>query len=457
MDRKHRIVKWVALSLAVVFGLPGVFTSLAAAFFQIAPYFLRPKVDREIAAIRARGEPVTMADLAGPKIPNSQNGAVIYERVFKEMDKPQVAKDMAGFRFSPSPKVLAEHPEFWEQTRLPLKRCRYLIPLIEQAASKQKCRFNINWEDGPLDVRFPHLAKLRQLSRFLAVDAVANARNGNPAMAMRLIRIGFMMSESLKNQAHLLSQILRTSQVASMSVALSESLRYGSIRQDQAEKLYHVLRGIHLEQAYEEGLKGDRALGIAFLASVAEHPRRSIHDTMRKMGSRLEPESRSPEKIGGVYLSWVLRDELLYLRSMHKYIDAARLPYREIKSKGRDKSLDADLPGYALYCAILLPLSPGTWDSWERAPTMLDAGQVLLALSAYKDRFGSYPANLGELRTKLGWKIPEDPFSGKDFIYKRDGKGFLLYSIGPDLKDDGGKELPKNDRDNGDIVWRMER
>jgi len=32
-----------------------------------------------------------------------------------------------------------------------------------------------------------------------------------------------------------------------------------------------------------------------------------------------------------------------------------------------------------------------------------------------------------------------DLFSGKDFVYRRDGEEFTLYSIGPDLKDDGGK------------------
>jgi len=78
-------------------------------------------------------------------------------------------------------------------------------------------------------------------------------------------------------------------------------------------------------------------------------------------------------------------------------------------------------------------------------------------LIAFKDRHSIYPASLAELRAKLGWKLPEDPFSGKDFIYKRQGKGFILYSIGQNLKDDGGIEPSKNDRDKGDIVWRMDR
>jgi hypothetical protein len=83
-------------------------------------------------------------------------------------------------------------------------------------------------------------------------------------------------------------------------------------------------------------------------------------------------------------------------------------------------------------------------------------------LKAYKSRYGSYPKDLGELRSKLGWEIPVDPFSGKGFIYSKKGGGFFLYSIGPNLKDDGGKVREKTkdgsapDEDY-DIVWDVKR
>lgn len=53
----------------------------------------------------------------------------------------------------------------------------------------------------------------------------------------------------------------------------------------------------------------------------------------------------------------------------------------------------------------------------------------------------------------------EDPFSGKPFAYRREGSGFCLYSIGPNLKDDGGKEPsePGKIGEEGDMVWRCER
>jgi hypothetical protein len=454
MTWKRKVLRRVLISLAALCGLLCAVVVLAIVFLETAPYFLMPKVDREIAAIKARGEPVTMADLAGPKIPDSENGAVIYERIFKEMDKPQVAKDMQLLQGLLSPKNRVERPELWPQVRLALKRNRNLIPLIEQAVSKPRCRFSINWSDGPVGVRYPHLAKLRRLAFLSAANALVSARDGNTSDAVRSLRTGFLVSESLGHQPYIMSQMVRAAQIAIMSRGLSESLQYGGFRQEQAEGLYRLLGRIHLEEAGQESLEVERACGISFLTLERNHPTRAVDASVQRPGVYRRLMSQPPEKIGAPYLTMVLANERLYLRIMDRQINAARLPYREIKSSGLDKTLDPDLPNYAFFCAILLPIPP--MKTWDRAASNVGGDQVLLALAAYKDRFAAYPQNLGELRAKLGWKIPEDPFSGKDFIYRRQGKGFLLYSIGPDLRDDRGKESPKDDKDKGDMVWRMD-
>jgi hypothetical protein len=38
--------------------------------------------------------------------------------------------------------------------------------------------------------------------------------------------------------------------------------------------------------------------------------------------------------------------------------------------------------------------------------------------------------------------IPKDPFDGKDLRYKELDTGFVVYSVGEDGHDDGGKERP---------------
>ena len=62
---------------------------------------------------------------------------------------------------------------------------------------------------------------------------------------------------------------------------------------------------------------------------------------------------------------------------------------------------------------------------------------------------------------------PDDPFSGKEFVYRRQGAGFRLYSLGPDLKDNKGQPIlfgkdrktpPESESGwDGDIVWVSRR
>ncbi len=131
-------------------------------------------------------------------------------------------------------------------------------------------------------------------------------------------------------------------------------------------------------------------------------------------------------------------DELIYLKGMNDRLRNTVLPYRTLRARGSDLLRKRTFPAYAIASNLLLSVYSNPITKRDDAIAAINGGRILMALVGYKDRFGSYPRSLGELRSKLGWKLPEDPYSGRDFIYRRQGKGFVLYSIGVNLKDDGG-------------------
>ena len=55
-------------------------------------------------------------------------------------------------------------------------------------------------------------------------------------------------------------------------------------------------------------------------------------------------------------------------------------------------------------------------------------------LAEYRSAHGAYPESLAA----LGEPVPRDPFSGKDIIYRREGAGYIHYSVGSNQTDDGG-------------------
>ena len=76
-------------------------------------------------------------------------------------------------------------------------------------------------------------------------------------------------------------------------------------------------------------------------------------------------------------------------------------------------------------------------------------------MSVYRMKHGAYPEKLDALVPDFIDKLPVDPFSGKDYIYRRDGKGFIVYSIGANGADDGG--MRSDVRDEGDVVFELKQ
>ena len=90
---------------------------------------------------------------------------------------------------------------------------------------------------------------------------------------------------------------------------------------------------------------------------------------------------------------------------------------------------------------------------WLR--TNFNAVRLLSALHLYRLDNGKYPDTLALLSLKYLEKIPGDQFSpdGKFVYKKRKDDSVILYSVGSDMKDDGGLIIAGKAEDSGDIVF----
>ncbi len=74
---------------------------------------------------------------------------------------------------------------------------------------------------------------------------------------------------------------------------------------------------------------------------------------------------------------------------------------------------------------------------------------------------GRFPKNLDELVPNYLPALPVDPFDGQPLRYKPLEKGCVIYSIGKDRHDDGGRERPRRakstDKTTCDITFTVER
>jgi hypothetical protein len=76
-----------------------------------------------------------------------------------------------------------------------------------------------------------------------------------------------------------------------------------------------------------------------------------------------------------------------------------------------------------------------------------------LALRSYQSEQGRAPARLDDLVTNYLSTVPQDPFTGRPFIYRSQGTNWLLYSVGPDGIDDSGRPAGRGWPVKGDILF----
>ena len=87
--------------------------------------------------------------------------------------------------------------------------------------------------------------------------------------------------------------------------------------------------------------------------------------------------------------------------------------------------------------------------------------RTALALRRHKLAHQSYPATLADVDKAFMPDPLRDPFSGKAFLYRSEGDGYSLYSVGDNGKDDDGKPHPwatskwDSTVKDWDIVWKL--
>lgn len=78
-------------------------------------------------------------------------------------------------------------------------------------------------------------------------------------------------------------------------------------------------------------------------------------------------------------------------------------------------------------------------------------------IETYREEAGQYPAKLSHLGDRFEQGLPADPFSGQPYCYRSDENSYLLYSLGPNLTDEGGVHGLEHgsiwEENKSDYVW----
>jgi len=133
-----------------------------------------------------------------------------------------------------------------------------------------------------------------------------------------------------------------------------------------------------------------------------------------------------------------------------------KTPYeREIVSGSNMMEFLSTLPKYRYFLVHSPPDFRDRADAVHQIGEEYEATMTIIALKRWQSEKGEYPENLEELTEECYLKqLPMDPYSDKPLVYRRENGDFRLYSVGQNLKDDGGVYI--DDEDGRKSTWPEE-
>jgi len=127
---------------------------------------------------------------------------------------------------------------------------------------------------------------------------------------------------------------------------------------------------------------------------------------------------------------------------------AARLMQRDVLKSNRVTAMAT-----SLVVGWIFPVSGTLYKTEARVQMQLAFAPVALAIGGYHAEHGEYPADLNALVPVYLDSLPIDFATGELPVYRIEDGAAIVYSLGTNLKDDGGVDDPQD----GDIVFRIER
>jgi len=435
-----------------------VLASLIAAGIGLAGYVAvhamtwtsNAKYSRALVGARKSGLPVTTAELATTAPPASENAATAYARMTALLNtQPISQEDMSLEKYSrlAHPTIAQTH-----QIKSSLARRSDLLQLAHQAASRPNCVFATDWKNpNPAAIIFPDLKTVREAARIISSESVLMAREGHGMQAVQNEALCFRIAQHAGSDGLPVQGIVQDA-VNAIALRSMQYILLANPRDTEVAKAVMVSIDKNWKPAQVPSiLRRETAMQTGYI----EYLRQAGPFGLLLIYDKDKPAAKMPDYEKQNWNTTLNENGMFMLSEMSKMTAASELPYpqaiaEEIAiSASRDNSTPQSDPspldhfivygdtrkrlnrtiGYMTLPVVSRPLRNAATDT-ARARVTHTAAAIL----NYKVIHGSLPTTL----ETIGAPIPVDPFDQQPLRYRREGNGFVVYSVGTTLHYDGG-------------------
>jgi hypothetical protein len=393
-------------------------------------------LERQREAARRDGLPLLPEDLkrASP-VPEEQNAAPFLRELVRlwksKPEKERNAWDRAAYNFDRKPEERTHRASF-EAIVGDYPDC---LRLAEAAAERPHCDFAYDWGRLPNVATYSNRDVVRRFARFFALRArLATTPEMAFADIARAARLGRLLFETPTMMHAYGGNLAQKCAHASYLVALR---RFGA--SPSASRALEAFGTLPDPEFY---LRGDVVATMALLSCIRAGKTWEGSDDETEFSAQWGEGSAWKEFTQLAPILGAHWEERLILRWRETF-QILRATRGDFVRRGklleeRGRRWDTDRAGIPQNVIALIVGPIYDQSSGLQAPTTLRAlREAVLSLMETKAKMGAFPK---------APELPFDPYSGKPLRYRREGAGCVLWSVGPDRKDDGGVALSADKR-----------
>jgi hypothetical protein len=444
-SRRRRI-----LAIALILGLPFVLYMFVWISGGIA-------LRRSEKALRQAGRPMTPTEIIPPAVRYEDNAAPLYKAAY-DMLNSGGATTILTLAGNHLPSVVPTLNDFGTNEHVAMFRLALgdtnvveAFKLIEEGSSKPSYWNDLGYSRGP-GLLLPHAAEMRALSRFLRQKARCEALDGKREQAWRTVAAGLRSADAFRHEPVLTSQLVRMAQFGLAVETIQNVVECGLPRSlgheldvqiakcEEREPLVLALDGERVLFS-EWAFRQNPAVALEFMYVWGPSGATGLSDVLVR-GVKYT--------LGNLWCPVMRRDRAEYNRVVQVITERAAVPF-----PGRDLTDETLMDTVPRYC-IFTRLLAGSLDYTTVNLADLTARSRIvrsgLKIIEFQQETGRLPTTLAEA---VSGEAAEDPFTGKPLHYRTEGAGFVLYSVGRDMKDDGGKAQDRSASEptTWDVVW----
>ncbi|MFO1461219.1 MAG: hypothetical protein U1G08_17680 [Verrucomicrobiota bacterium] len=321
---------------------------------------------------------------------------------------------------------------------------------LEAASRRPYARFVPAHTSEAIGVLLPQLSRAKAISTLLRLRCAARLMAGDPAGALSDIEFNERWAHLVASDPLVINQLVAIA-IQTIGTGMAwEGLVEHRWNEDQLRQLQSLFAARTPREDLLRALKGERAYALSLWDQAVRNP---------------NADTREPAAVGtgvgiprGLPRGWIRQNQISFVR-LHELLSSPPFPWIVDPSTPRHterevlQQLAADRPwAYRKLAEMLLPALYQTTAKADRLLVVSRLSEVACALERYRLQHHKYPETLEALSPTFLTAVPKDPCTAKAFQYRRtDPDHFVLYSLGPNGRDDGGTF--NTDESKADWVW----